>query len=182
MRSDGLTSFTGSPSDYVHGSEDNTLAILQSSSGNYLFSTRLDTRKPLRRRLCLDFGAQPSPFASPHCADVVFGTIGDERLQDMRYGDVLDKRARHEWTAGGYRYYLGFGTDWNGDGALDTLPVTVACTAPELSPTSPCTFWTMTPTGQASLVRQQVLKGGRLGPPTFIGYYDMPFEVSFTRK
>jgi hypothetical protein len=182
VRSDGLTSFTGSTDHYVHGVDDNALVIIQ-DTGNYRFSTRLDTRKPLRRRLCLDFGAQVSPFTSPYCADVLIGMHGDGRIQDMRYGDMLmDKRLKHSWNAGGYEYRLHFGGDWNQDGVYDSPSPIMTCTATASSPASPCTAWTMASTGYATLSRVQILSKGKLGPPEFIGYYDMPFEASFARR
>ena len=182
IHSDGMTSFTGWSSQYVHGSEDNALVLIQ-ATGNYRFSTRLDTRKPLRRHVCLAFAGQASPFASPYCVDILIGMHGDGDIQDMRYGQILTKRVRHSWDDGGYEYALGFGTDVNGDGVFDeTPPVNVTCVAPDSSPSSACTQWTMSSAGPASLARQALLSKGKYGPRELIGYYNMPFEVTFTRK
>jgi hypothetical protein len=178
VRSDGLTSFTGAAAHYVHGSEDNALATLQ-SGGQYRFSTRLDDRKPLRRRLCFDFGTQPSPFGQTHCNDVLIGMHGDGRIADMRLGEVLSKRVRHTWSYDGFQYYLGFGTDWNTDGTYDTPFAVVSCVADD---SSQCTEWTLGSDGSAILSRAQLLKGTRLGPTEFVGAYMMPFGVRFTRK
>jgi hypothetical protein len=181
VRSDGLMSFTGSPYQYVHGPDDNALAIIQ-STGNYRFSTRLDQRKPLRRRLCFDFGVQPVPLPSPYCADVLIGMHGDGYIQDMHHGDVLNKRARHSWVDGGYEYALGYGIDADGDGVLfDTPPALVTCSAPAESPSSLCTLWTMSG-DQASLSRRTVTSNGKYGPIEVLGFYDMPFQVTFARK
>lgn len=182
VRSDGLTSLTGSADHYVHGAEDNTLVVIQ-DSGHYRFSTRLDTRKPLRRRLCLDFGTQVAPIPSQYCTDVLIGMHGDGRIQDMRYGDVLTaQRLKHSWDADGYEYRLHYGGDWNQDGVYDSPAPMITCTSSP-SPSSACTAWTMESTGHATLSRVRILsKGGKLGEPEFIGNYDMPFEVSFVRK
>ncbi len=177
VTSDGLVSFTGIGAQYVHGSDDNVLAILQ-DTGNFRFSTRLDTRKPLRRRLCLNFGTQPITFPAPGCTDVLTGMHGDGRIQEMAYGEVLAKRVRLTWNANGYDYHLGYGTDWNFDGTYDTVPVSVSCASATQSSTS-CDGWVMSTTGRASLSREQVLKGGKHGPTEFLGYYDMNFEVAF---
>jgi hypothetical protein len=124
VRSDGLTSFTGAAAQYVHGPDDNALVVIQ-STGNYRFSTRLDARKPQRRRLCFDFGSQQAPFTSAPCVDALIGMHGDGDIQSMAHGEILDKRARHSWSDGVYEYAVGFGTDWNRDGVYDTPPVQV---------------------------------------------------------
>ena len=151
VQSDGLVSFTGMGAQYVHGSEDNVLAILQ-DTGNFRFSTRLDTRKPLRRRLCLNFGTQPIPFLAPGCTDVLIGMHGDGRVQEMAYGEVLAKRVRLTWNASGYDYHLGYGTDWNIDGTYDTVPLSVSCVSVAQSGAS-CNGWVMSTTGRASMSR-----------------------------
>ena len=177
VRSDGLASFTGAAADYVHGSDDNVLALIQ-SAGQYRFSTRLATNKPLRRRLCFDFGTQPSPLGQTYCADVLIGMLGDGNLQDMRVGEQLSKRMRHSWTHQGFEYVLGFGTDWDQDGVQDSPSVTATC----LSETDAvCSEWSLQTAGGATLSRAQVLKR-ELGPMQLVGTYSMPFEVQFSRK
>jgi hypothetical protein len=181
VRSDGLTSLTGSADDYVHGVEDNALVIIQ-TTGSYRFSTRLDTRKPLRRRLCLDFGTQVAPIPAQYCADVLIGMHGDGRIQDMLYGEVLTgKRLKHSWDVDGYEYRLHYGGDWNQDGEYDSPSPLITCTASP-SPGSACTAWTMESTGHATLSRVKILSRNKLGEPEFIGNYDMPFAVFFARK
>ena len=182
LKSDGMKSLSGLPFDYVHGLPDNVIAILQGSSGNYRFETQYDTSVPVRRHLCFDFGAQPVPFSSSaFCVEAVqamlaeFDATANARIQDLRYGQSVKKRTRIEWSDASVQYYLGYGTDVNGDLVADTPPVTVTCTAPP-DPSLPCATWTMTPDGEASLSRAQVLNpGGKLGPQQLVGYYDMPF-------
>jgi hypothetical protein len=143
-------------------------------------STRLDAKKPLRRRLCLDFGDQPVPaLGAQHCGDILIGMHGDGRIQDMGLGDVLDKRVKHSWLFDGYEYRLGFGVDWNQDNTFDGVPATVTCI--EASTDGACTTWSMVPTGPASLARVKQLSGKRLAEPELVGYFDMPFEVRFSR-
>lgn len=177
VRSDGLTSFTGAAADYVHGSEDNVLALIQ-SAGNYRFSTRLATNKPLRRRLCFDFGVQASPLGQTYCGDVLIAMLGDGDIQDMRVGEQLSKRMRHSWTHEGYEYVLGFGTDWDQNGVQDSPPVTATCLS---EANAVCTGWSLETAGGSTLSRAQVLKRG-LGPVQLVGTYSMPFELQFSRK
>jgi hypothetical protein len=179
VRSDGLTSFTGSAAHYVNGPDDNALVVL--TNGHYRFSTRLDERKPLRRRLCFDFGTQAAPFASPYCADVLIGMHGDGVVGEMQVGDVLDRRVKHSWTYNGYEYRLGFGVDWDQNNTDDTLPAAISCVEPTDNPTAPCTVWEMSSTGVASLARVKILSKGKFGAPELVGYYDMPFQVRFWR-
>lgn len=134
LKSDGRKSLSGLPFDYAHG--------LPGSSGNYRFETQYDTSVPARRHLCFDFGAQPAPFSSSaFCVEAVqamlpeFDSTASAPIQDLRYGQSVRKRTRIAWTDASERYYLGYGTDVNGDFVADTPPVTVRA---RRRPTLPC--------------------------------------------
>ena len=159
--------------------DDNALVVL--TNGHYRFSTRLDERKPLRRRLCFDFGTQASPFASPYCADTLIGMHGDGLVGEMRVGNVRDYRVKHSWTYNGYEYRLGFGVDW------DRTTHTTRCRlrSPAWNPSTIRRLHARSgrwrPPESASLARVKILSKGKLGAPELVGYYDMPFQVRFWR-
>jgi hypothetical protein len=195
IRSDNRTvTVNGSSVDYANGSE-NVLAIIQ-SAGNFRFSTRDNTRKPNIRTACVDFGTQFSdagmlvPFADGtprQCVDMLEAMLGyatgNVSIQQLRYGQAVQKLVRFTWTDGGYYYRLGYGSDMDQDGTLDSAPVSVTCIAPANANLA-CSKWVLSPQGtegNTALFRYRILKTGE-GPAERIGTFSLPFAQTFTRQ
>jgi len=192
LRSDGLTSVAnGVTADYIDGIQ-NVLAIMQ-STGNFRFDTQNSTRTAASRAMCLDFGTQypgPLPFgngSSNQCVNVLQAmhnyATGDVAIQNLRYGQAVQKLVRFTWMEAGYAYRLGYGSDMDLNGVIDSPPVRVSCIAPQ-DPAAACQTWLLTPSqapGTAAFFRFPLLKNGE-GPAEFLGSYGMPFSQTFTRK
>jgi len=200
VTSDGLTvTVNGVTADYIDGSQ-NVLAIIK-GTGNFQFQTQANTHQTAVRSVCMDFGTQfgdqaiPIPFVdgSPrHCGDVgqpmtgyPTGGPNDIAVQNLRYGQSIAKLTRLNFSDGSYAYFLGYGTDVNHDGVLDSPPVIVTCIAPQ-NPNLACMTWLLAPQnpqGQAVLFRSQILNSkGDTGPLELVGTFTMPFSQTFTRK
>lgn len=196
---DGLTSdgdtvvVNGTVADYANGVE-NVLAVIQ-SSGDFRFSTDNNTKLVAQRHMCVDFGTQFAdrgmvvPFTDglpKQCVDVTEPMHGytdgsDIPIQNLRYGQSVHKLVRFGWTDGGYIYRVGYGTDMDMNGVLDSPPVVVACIAPQ-DPTQSCTRWLLAPeqnVGTAALFRFAVTNSGE-GPAEPLGTFTMPFSETFT--
>jgi len=195
LTSDGFLA-GGYPADYAHGIE-NVLAIIQ-PSGNLRFSTQNDLRAPAPRRMCVDFGSQfadqglAAPFGDGNprqCVKVMQPmhayASGDVSIATLRYGQSVVKLTRFEWDEGSYRYRLGYGTDLNRDGVIDSPSVRVTCTAPAVS-SAACTTWVLAPStdGAAVLYRFKLQKGGSVQEDTgeLVANFVMPFAQTFSRK
>jgi hypothetical protein len=195
IRSDNRTvPVNGSVFDYANGSE-NVLAIIQ-SAGNFRFSTRDNSRKPNIRTVCVDFGTQfsnaamLSPFADGtprQCVDMLEAMLGyaagNVSIQQLRYGQSVQKLVRFTWTDGGYYYRLGYGSDMDQDGTLDSPPVVVTCIAP-VNASLACSKWLLSPQGTGgttALFRYRILKTGE-GPAERIGTFSLPFTQTFSRQ
>jgi hypothetical protein len=188
LRSDGFTA-PGYEADYANGLE-NVLAILQ-GTGNFRFSTQNNTRQPVQRRLCFDFGAQSVPFAPAQCVSVqqpmhAYPT-GNADIQNLRYGQSVQKLTRFAWDDGDVRYRLGYGTDMDMNGIRDSPAVNVTCIAPP-NASQPCTTWVLAPEtdGTTALFQFALMSGSGKniteGPAEFIGTYVMPFVQTLTVK
>ena len=192
LTSDGRTvTVNGIVADYADGLE-NVLAIIQ-AGGNFRFSTAANARKAVERRLCVDFGTQFAdqgmlvPFgdgAARQCVNITEAMhaypAGDVQIQSLRYGQSVQKLVRFGWIDNGYYFRIGYGSDMNQDGIMDSPPVNVTCIAPA-DPNVACTRWLLAPQqtlGTAALFRFQVLKQGE-GPAEFIGNFSMPFSETF---
>lgn len=105
---------------------------------------------------------------------------GDVQIQSLRYGQSVQKLVRFGWIDNGYYFRIGYGSDMNQDGIMDSPPVNVTCIAPADANVA-CTRWLLAPQqtlGTAALFRFQVLKQGE-GPAEFIGNFSMPFSETF---
>jgi len=194
VASDGSTVVVGGTvADYADGTQ-NVLAVI-GTTGNFRFSTSANTRKPAQRAACVNFGSQfadramPVPFThgSPlHCGDALQAMhnypVGDVAIQNLGYGQSVQKLVRFTWTDGGYYYRVGYGSDMDQNGVIDSPPVTVTCIAPS-NATSPCTRWVLAPqdaAGTAVLFRFRILKNGE-GPAEALGSFALPFTQTFGR-
>jgi hypothetical protein len=196
LTSDGFLA-AGYPADYADGIE-NVLAIIQ-PSGNLRFGTETALNAPSPRRMCVDFGTQfadqglVAPFLdgnSRQCVKVLQPMhaypIGDVSIASLRYGQSVEKLTRFAWDDGSYRYRIGYGTDMDMNGVIDSPSVRVTCTAPAVS-TEACTTWVLAPTtnGSAVLYRFKLQnKRGIVqeGNPEFVANFVMPFAQTFSRK
>ena len=196
LTSDGFLA-PGYSAAYAHGVE-NVLAIIQ-PSGNLRFGTENDLHAPAPRRMCVDFGSQFAdqglvvPFLDGNprqCVNVLqpmhaYAT-GDVSIASLRYGQSVEKLTRFAWDDGSYRYRIGYGTDMDMNGVMDSPFVRVTCIAPSVL-TSPCSTWVLAPTtdGAAALYRfkLQNKKGSvQEGNPEFVANFVMPFAQTFSRK
>ena len=192
ITSDGLSTISnGVTADYIDGIQ-NVLAIIQ-GSGNFRFSTQDNTRSAAQRSVCVNFASQypgPLPFGngSPQqCVNVLqpmhaYAT-GNVSIQDLHYGQSVQKLTRFGWDDGGYVYRLGYGTDMDQNGVMDSPPVAVTCIEPQ-DPSLACSRWLLAPvdsTGTAAFFRFKLLRNGE-GPAEFLGNYLMPFSQTFTRR
>lgn len=177
--------------DYANGVE-NVLAVIQ-GSGNFRLNMQNNTRRLATRSVCVDFGTQlngvslqPLPV-SYECVNIeepmhAYAT-GDVPIQNLLLNQQVDKLTRFAWTESGYRWRIGYGTDMNQDGILDSPPVVVGC-IDAASPAQPCAKWLMTPkdpSGAAALFRFKILRSGE-GPAEFVTNVAMPFSMTFTRQ
>lgn len=196
LTSDGLTA-PGYSDGYAHGVE-NVLAVIQ-PSGNFRFGTQASLNAAATRRMCVDFGAQFAdqqlvvPFVDGNprqCVNVLqpmHGYLtGDVAISSLRYGQSVEKLTRFAWDDGGYRYRIGYGTDMDANGVLDSPSVRVTCVAPAES-TAQCSTWALTPStdGAAALFRFKLsTKRGSVqeGPAEFVAHVVMPFAQTLTRK
>ena len=192
ITSDGLSSINnGVTADYIDGIQ-NVLAMIQ-GSGNFRFSTQENTRNAAQRSMCVNFGTQyagPLPFGngSPQqCVNALQPMLGyatgNVSIQDLHYGQSVQKLTRFGWDDGGYVYRLGYGSDMDQNGVIDSPPVAVTCIEPQ-NPSLPCSKWLLAPTdsaGTAAFFRFKLLRNGE-GPAEFLGNYAMPFSQTFTRQ
>lgn len=192
ITSDGqVVSVNGLVADYADGMQ-NVLTIMQ-STGNFRFTTTDNTRKAAQRAACVDFGTQfagPLPYGdggARQCVSILEAMhnypTGDIALQNLRYGQSVQKLVRFTWIDGGYAYRLGYGSDMDGDGVMDSPPVSVTCIAPQ-DASQPCSKWLLAPSdaaGTAAFFRFQQLRKGE-GPAEFLGTYDMPFSETWVQK
>jgi hypothetical protein len=190
LTSDGMMSLSGLPYGYVNGLPDNIGAILK-GGGNLIYTAQYDPKTPIRRAVCLHFGTQASPFgaqtlcpaANQNMAAPLGNLTASVPLSAMHYGDTVTKRLQVWWddAAAGYRYHVRYGGDMNGDGVADVPPISVTCVAPA-TVAQPCAQWTVTNGGLTIAGRSKLLRGGQLGTFEFLGYYDLPFEVTLSRQ
>ena len=110
-------------------------------------------------------------------------------IQNLRYGQSVAKLTRFAWTDASTNtiYRLGYGTDMDGDGQLDSPSARATCIAPVNAAAGQCTTWTITPEtdGTAALFSfAQTIKGGKVtvGPAVLVGHYIMPFVETIARK
>jgi hypothetical protein len=196
LTSDGFIA-PGYADDYADGAE-NVLAIIQ-GSGNLRFGTQSDETRAALRRLCVDFGDQFAaqgmlvPFAGGNprqCVHVLQPMhaypTGDVSIASLRYGQSVEKLTRFAWDDGGYRYRIGYGTDMDMNGVLDSPWVRVTCIS-AANTTAPCEKWALAPStdGTAALFRFKLTnKKGIVqeGSPEFIASFVMPFAETFVRK
>jgi len=195
LRSDGGTvALNGVVADYTDGLQ-NVLAIIQ-STGNFRFSTAAHTRKPVERAVVIDFGTQFAdrgltvPFSNGaplQRVDILEAMhaypAGDVAILSLRYPQSVQKLVRFTWVDGGYYYRLGYGSDMDQDGVLDSPPVIVTCIAPQ-DPARPCGRWALTPqqaAGTAGLFRFRILKNGE-GAAEALGTFAMAFSQTFSGK
>ena len=197
LTSDGFHAAGYPTADYAHGIE-NVLAIIQ-PSGNLRFGTENELNAPAPRRMCVDFGSQFAdqglgvPFLDGNprqCVKVLQPMhaypSGDVSIASLRYGQSVEKLTRFAWDDGSYRYRVGYGTDMDMNGVMDSPSVRVTCTAPAVS-TASCTTWVLAPIsdGAAVLYRfklQNKRGSAQEGNPEFIANFVMPFAQTFTRK
>lgn len=171
----------------------NVLAVLY-QAGNQGFHTQADTRQPIQRTLCFDVPGYPAASACSPLANVnvvMVGYAGDLvyaassiAIQSMtRVGQSDTRLVRFNWTAGNYRYRLGYGTDMDSNDTPDAAPALVTCT---FTAAGRCTTWTLTPQGPGALYQAELIpgKGGKVseGPNTYVGDYSMPFVETLTLK
>ena len=140
--------------------------------------------------MCFNFDAQAVPFAAAQCVNVGQPmhayTSGDVPIQNLRYGQSVQKLTRFAWDDAAVRYRLGYGTDMNLDGIQDSPAVTVTCIAPS-DTNLPCTTWVLAPAadGSAALFRFSLTTQGKNvveGPAELVGLYTMPFVQTLTKK
>lgn len=193
---DGFTA-PGFDADYADGIE-NVLAVIQ-PAGNLRFGTQHDPRKSALRRTCIDFGTQFTdqgltvPFSDGNprqCVNTLqpmhgFAT-GDVSLGSLRYAQSVMKLTRLAWDDNGYRYRIGYGTDMNADGVMDSPAVRVMCIAPS-DASAPCSTWVVAPStdGTAALFRFKLsTKRGSVieETPEFVANFVMPFAETLKRK
>jgi hypothetical protein len=99
----------------------------------------------------------------------------------------VHKLTRFAWDQPGYIYRLGYGTDMDLNGVMDSPDVTVTCIAPS-NTSLPCTTWVLAPStdGTAALFRFALTVGKRgaivEGPAELVGLYHMPFVQTLTLK
>lgn len=191
ITSDGLSSVGGVTADYIDGIQ-NVLAIIQ-GSGNFRFSTQDNTRSAAQRSICVNFAAQypgPLPFgngSAQQCVNALQPMLayatGNVPIQNLRYGQSVQKLTRFGWDDGGYVYRLGYGTDMDQNGVIDSPPVAVTCIEPQ-DPSVACSKWLLAPVdtaGTAAFFRFKLARNGE-GPAEFLGTYNMPFSQTFTRR
>jgi hypothetical protein len=187
----------GYAANYAHGAE-NVLAIIQ-PSGNFRFGTQNNLNAAALRRMCVDFGAQFAdrgltvPFVDGNprqCVNVaqpmLAYAVGDVSIASLRYGQSVEKLTRFTWDDGSYRYRIGYGTDMDMNGVMDSPSVRVTCISPADS-TAQCTTWVLAPSGDgsAALFRFNLTsKRGAVqeGAPEFMTQVVMPFAQTFSRK
>ncbi len=190
LTSDGQLSLSGLPYQYVNGLPDNIGAILK-MGGNLIYTGQYDPKTPIRRAICINFGAQTSPLggqvlcpaANQNMDPPLDNLTASTPLTAMHYGDSITKRMQIWWdnTSTGYRYHVRYGGDMNGDGVADAPPLTVLCIAPT-DTSQPCSTWTVEATAYTIVGRSKLLKSGQLGSFEFLGFFDLPFETTLTRQ
>jgi hypothetical protein len=196
LTSDGFIA-PGFADDYADGVE-NVLAVIQ-GSGNLRFGTQSDESRAALRHLCVNFGDQFAaggmlvPFLDGNprqCVNVLQPMhaylTGDVSINALRYGQSVEKLTRFAWDDSGYRYRIGYGTDMDMNGALDSPSVRVTCIA-ATSSTAPCSKWVLAPStdGTAALFRFKLTnKKGAVqeGSPEFVAQVVMPFVETLSRK
>ncbi len=187
--------------DYANGTQ-NVLAILQ-TSGNFRFGMQADTTVAATRSVCVNFGTQldsvttrPLPMSS-ECVNIAEPMhaypTGDVAIQNLVLGQQVVKLTRFAWDESGYRWRIGYGTDMNQDGVIDSPSVVVTCTEAAVDG-KPCTKWLMTPqatqapTGTAVLFRFLIIPPSKgkpaptEGPAEFVANVVMPFSMTFTKQ
>jgi hypothetical protein len=182
--------------DYANGI-DNVLAVLQNDLGLSRFDMQSEKSKPSIRNVCVDFGTQldavtvrPLPL-SVECVNIEEPMhnypANDVAMQKLTLNQQVEKLTRFCWNEAGYRWRIGYGTDMNQDGTLDSPPVVVTCIATG-GAGQPCTKWLMTPktttlpAGRAAFYRFALLKGGKEGPAEFVADVDMPFSITLAAR
>jgi len=162
---------------YTNGQQNVRAVILD--NGNFVFDTNDSARTDGGRRIAIDFHGQaiaPAPAAGPHYADVFLGTLGllDQPADDLKAmtagGPDRLRRTRIGWSENGKEYSLRW--DGLGDDGYFTFHCEVG---------APCTEWTVTPTGPASLYLMTPSSKGKPATETPIGQYTMPFSITLTR-
>ena len=162
---------------YTNGQQNVRAVILD--NGNFVFDTNDNSRTDGGRRIVIDFHGQPfapAPAAGPHEADAFLGTLGllDQPADDLKAmtagGPNRLRRTRIGWSENGQEYSL----RWDGLGGDGYF--TFHC---EVG--APCTEWTVTPTGPASLYLMTPSSKGKPATETPIGQYTMPFSITLTR-
>jgi hypothetical protein len=162
---------------YTNGSTNVRAVILE--NGNFVFDTN-DAARDDHRRIAIDFHGQsgaPAPSDGAHYADAFLGTLGvtgttaDGNLATMTAGGAdLQRRTRIGWSEGSQQYSLRW-DGLGGDGYFN-----FHCDAG-----SPCTQWTVTATGPATLYLMPSSTKGKPGAETPLGTFLMPFSILLTR-
>ena len=161
----------------VYANGVNNVASLILGSGNYILDTNDRATIDGNSRLGIDFRNLPGAPYPPgvHAQDVFVGTIALEgatpgSLATMAAGGPdLQRKTRVGWTDGG-EYSLRF-DNLGGDGVWNFHCETG----------TPCTQWTVTPTGPATLYTITVSSKGRPPVETLVGQFSMPFTMTLTR-
>ena len=190
LRSDGHLA-PGDAADYAHGVE-NVQAVLY-PAGNLGFSTQANGRQAAERAVCFDFGSQQVPFAAGQCVNIAQPMIAylteTTPIHNLAYGQSVPKLTRFAWTDASTNtlYRLGYGTDMDGNGQLDSPPVRVTCILPIDAAAGQCSTWTVAPEadGTAALFSfAQTIRGGKVtvGPAVLVAHYVMPFVQTITRQ
>jgi hypothetical protein len=189
VTSDGLMSLSGLPYQYVNGVADNIGAILK-GGGNLIYTAQYDASVTPRRAICIGFGEQASPLgvqqlcahANQNMAPPLDALTSSPPLTAMHYGDSVDKRLQIWWddASTGYRYQIRYGGDMNGDGVADAPNITVSCVSPT-NATQSCAQWAVTSDAYTIVGRSKLLKGGQLGSFEFLGYYNLPFQMTVSK-
>ena len=162
---------------YTNGA-NNVASLILVGTGNFIFDTNDRASTDGHRRLAIDFHNQPlAPGpAGPHYVDVFLGTLGltgtssDGSLATMAAGADLQRRTRIGWVENGHEYSLRFDNQ-PGDGVLNF----------HCDVGTPCTNWTVTPTGLAALYEMGPSLKGKPPGETLIGRYTMPFSMTLAR-
>ena len=105
---------------------------------------------------------------------------GEVAIQNLALNQQVQKLTRLAWDENGYRWRIGYGTDMDQNGTIDSPPAVVTCV--EFG--QACIKWLMTPSGvngEAALFRFLITKRGE-GPAEFVANVDMPFNMTFQRQ